>query len=69
MELNYGISEKSMEVDEDKSDDIIEEINGAKKYLSIYLETNDEQFRQMASDELKHANILLKKSIFKITKW
>ena len=58
--------EKSIEPDENKSDDIIEEINGAKKYLSIYFETNDEQFKQMASDELKHANILLKKAYSKL---
>ena len=58
--------EKSIKPDENKSDDIIEEINGAKKYLSIYFETNDEQFKQMASDELKHANILLKKAYSKL---
>lgn len=57
---------KRMTPDENKSDDIIEEINGAKKYLSIYFETNDEQFKQMASDELKHANILLKKAYSKL---
>lgn len=41
--------------------DIEEELDGAEKYWKLYLETNDSSYKEMASDELKHAGILLKK--------
>lgn len=46
-----------------KSDDeIADEISGAKRYLQRFIETSDTAFRDMASDELRHAEILLKKA-------
>lgn len=43
------------------SDDISEELNGARNYMLSYLETNDNVYKDMASDELRHAGILIKK--------
>lgn len=48
-------------------DDVEDELNGAKNYYDIYLETNDAQYKEMASDELKHAGILIKKHLTKAT--
>lgn len=44
------------------TDDISEEIYGAKKYLQDYLDLKDEGFKKMASDELDHATFLIKKA-------
>ena len=45
-----------------EKDEISEELAGAKKYLQKkYLDSNDSIFQQMANDELKHAEILIKK--------
>lgn len=41
--------------------DVEEELDGAEKYWNMYLGTNDPDYKEMASDELKHAGILLKK--------
>lgn len=46
-------------------DEISDEIYGAKKYLQRYMDTNDETFKSMASDELKHASYLIKKAYAK----
>lgn len=43
-------------------DEIADEIMGAKKYLQRYIDSGDMNFREMASDELRHAEILLKKA-------
>jgi glutamate synthase domain-containing protein 3 len=43
--------------------DVEEEMEGAKKYLSIYKETGDVSFKEMANDELRHAGILIKKHL------
>ena len=54
-------------ISEHKSvDDIDEELSGAKKYLQKYSETQDSTYREMASDELKHANFLIKKAHSKL---
>lgn len=45
-----------------ESDDISEEIFGAKKYLQKFIDTADSAFKEMSADELKHAAILLKKA-------
>ena len=60
--------EKYNKIENIEKDEISEELAGAKKYLQKYLDSNDSIFQQMANDELKHAEILIKKSIFKITK-
>ena len=44
-------------------DDVDEELDRAEKYLGIYMETGDASFKEMASDELKHAGILIKKHL------
>lgn len=43
-----------------------EEIMGAKKYLQKYHETSDSIFKEMSNDELKHAEILIKKAYSKL---
>ena len=47
-------------------DDIDEELSGARKYLQKYSETQDSTYKEMASDELKHANLLIKKAYSKL---
>ena len=42
-------------------EDIREELEGARKYYDTYKKTGDVQFKDMASDELRHAGILIKK--------
>ena len=44
-------------------DDVEEEIDGARKYWQTYLETDDTAYKDMASDELRHAGILIKKHL------
>jgi hypothetical protein len=45
--------------------DIEEELEGAKKYIKMSEDTGDAQYKSMASDELRHADILLKKALSK----
>lgn len=45
-----------------ESDEIAEEISGAKKYMQKYAETGDMSFKEMSEDEMKHAGILIKKA-------
>ena len=49
-----------------EKDEISEELAGAKKYLQKHLDSNDIVFQQMANDELKHAEILIKKAYSKL---
>lgn len=49
----------------DDSDDAQEELDGAEKYMSRYLESGDAQYKEMACDELRHAGILIKKRLSK----
>ena len=58
--------EKSMKIETVEKDDISEEIMGAKKYLQKYYETSDSIFKEMSNDELKHAEILIKKAYSKL---
>lgn len=60
------IEEKSMKIETVEKDDISEEIMGAKKYLQKYHETSDSIFKEMSNDELKHAEILIKKAYSKL---
>jgi hypothetical protein len=45
--------------------DIEEELDGAKKYYADYKKSGEADFKSMASDELKHAGILIKKHMAK----
>lgn len=45
--------------------DVAEELSGARKYFADYKATGDINYRDMASDELRHAGILIKKHIAK----
>ena len=45
--------------DIDGDSDIQEEIAGAEKYLDMYEKTSDNAYQTMASDELKHAKMLI----------
>lgn len=47
------------------SNDVKEELDGAKKYYDEYLKTGDVSYKDMANDELKHAGILIKKHLAK----
>ena len=49
-----------------EKDEISEELADAKKYLQKYIDSNDSIFQQMANDELKHAEILIKKAYSKL---
>ena len=49
----------------DDSDDVEEELDGARKYFNNYVENGDTTFKEMASDELRHAGILIKKHLAK----
>ena len=60
------MEEKSMKIETVEKDDISEEIMGAKKYLQKYHETSDSIFKEMSNDELKHAEILIKKAYSKL---
>ena len=42
-------------------DDVAEELDGAEKYIMLFQKTGDVQYKEMATDELRHAGILLKK--------
>ena len=42
-------------------DDVSEELEGAEKYMEMYISTNDVSYYDMAKDELHHAGILIKK--------
>ena len=44
-------------------DDVTEELDGAEKYFMLYEQTGDPSYKEMASDELKHAGILIKKHL------
>lgn len=46
-------------------DDVEEELSGAETYWRLYGDTGDTQYREMASDELRHAGILIKKHLAK----
>ena len=58
--------EKHNKIENIEKDEISEELAGAKKYLQKYLDSNDSIFQQMANDELKHAEILIKKAYSKL---
>ena len=66
-QMDSSHEDYEIETSEEKtSDEISEELSGAKKYLQKYLDSNDALFQQMASDELKHAGILIKKAYSKL---
>lgn len=46
----------------ESSDEISDEIDGAKRYMQKYIETGDMSFKEMSEDEMKHAGILIKKA-------
>lgn len=58
--------EKHNKIENIEKDEISEELVDAKKYLQKYLDSNDSIFQQMANDELKHAEILIKKAYSKL---
>lgn len=47
-------------------DEISEELHGAKKYLQKFMDSNDIAYKEMAKDELKHAETLIKKANAKL---
>ena len=46
-----------------EEDDVEEELDGAEKYYDVYLRTGDAAYKDMASDELRHAGTLIKKHL------
>lgn len=59
---NVSMSKNS----ESEKDEISDELFGAKKYFQKYLDSSDMVYKDMASDELKHAEILIKKAYSKL---
>lgn len=57
---------KYNEIENIEKDEISEELADAKKYLQKYIDSNDSIFQRMANDELKHAEILIKKAYSKL---
>lgn len=49
-----------------EKDEIADELFGAKKYLQRFLDSGDLNYKEMSSDELKHAGILIKKAYSKL---
>lgn len=58
---NKIVPEKEIEKDE-----ISDELYGAKKYFQKFMDSGDSVFKEMAKDELKHAEILIKKANAKL---
>lgn len=54
-----------MKMDSEK-DDISDELYGAKKYFQKFLDSGDTTYKEMAKEELKHAEILIKKANAKL---
>lgn len=51
---------------ESEKDEISDELYGAKKYFQKFMDSSDSIFKEMAKDELKHAEILIKKANAKL---
>lgn len=64
--LESNHDEKEVYEEKESSDEISEELSGAKKYLQKYLDNQDSFFKGMAEDELKHAGVLIKKAYSKL---
>jgi len=45
--------------DTKEESDIQEEIDGARKYMELHEQTSDAAYKTLASDELKHARMLI----------
>lgn len=61
MEEHYQLPEDKVDYGYE-NDEIKDELMGAEKYWKKYAETKDEVYKQMASDELRHAEYLLTKA-------
>jgi len=53
---------KMITMNEESKDEISDELFGAKKYFQKYMDSGDSSYMEMAKDELKHAEILIKKA-------
>ena len=51
----------------ESDDDVDDELDGARKYWRMFLQTNDQSYKEMAMDELRHAGILIKKRLANAT--
>lgn len=51
---------------ETEKDEISDELHGAKKYFQKFMDSGDSVYKEMAKDELKHAEILIKKANAKL---
>lgn len=62
--------DKKMPVQNEKTtaenDNIAEELQDAKKYHQMYLDSGDETYKSMAKDELGHAMTLIRKANLKM---
>ena len=66
-QMDLAHEDYKVKTSEEKSgNEISEELLGAKRYLQKYLDSNDLIFQQMASDELRHAGMLIKKAYSKL---
>lgn len=55
LNLMVEMSEKIDEDSEDTHDMVVDELMGAQEYINLYLEDGDEIYKNMARDELRHA--------------
>lgn len=60
------IENKVVSMESEEKDEISDELHGAKKYFQKFMDSNDSIFKEMAKDELKHAEILIKKANAKL---
>ena len=49
-----------------EKDEISDELYGAKKYFQKFMDSGDSVYKEMAKDELRHAEILIKKANAKL---
>ena len=64
--LGEGTVEIKAMNQESEKDEISDELFGAKKYLQRFMDSGDMNYKEMSSDELKHAGILIKKAYSKL---
>lgn len=56
----------AMETEYAEKDEISDELYGAKKYYQKFMDSGDAAYKDLAKDELRHAEILIKKANAKL---
>ena len=58
----YNMGEEAEEIEEEAKDDIKDELMGAQEYWNRYLKEEDASYKNMAKDELRHAEFFINKA-------